>query len=97
MPADTRNSQTHDVPTRRQNTLEVVPYGENRIACHDMLGIRRRVRAMEILFISAMVFWIAVIATVIVLCSYLHNARRQPNGQAEKSAPDMRDEGASHE
>lgn len=42
MPTDTRNPQTHDVPARRQNTLEVVPNGENWIACHDMLGIRRR-------------------------------------------------------
>lgn len=52
---------------------------------------------MEILFISAMVFWTAVITAVIVLCRHLHKARRQPNGQAEEGAPDMRDEGEIHE
>lgn len=52
---------------------------------------------MEILFISVMVFWTTVVAAVIVLCRHLHNARRQPDGHAEESAPDMRDEGASHE
>lgn len=52
---------------------------------------------MEILFISAMVFWTAVTTAVIVLCRHLHNARRQPDGPAEEGAPDMRDEGASHE
>lgn len=36
------NMELHSILTRRQNTLEVVPNGENRIACHDMLGIRRR-------------------------------------------------------
>lgn len=50
-------------------------------------------RAMEILFISAMVFWTAVTTAVIVLCRHLHNARRQPDGQAEEGAPDIRDEG----
>lgn len=52
---------------------------------------------MEILFISAMVFWTAVTTAVIVLCRHLHNTRRQPDGPAEEGAPDMRDEGESHE
>lgn len=39
----------------------------------------------------------AVITAVIVLCRHLHNVRRQPDGQAKEGAPDMRDEGKSHE
>lgn len=52
---------------------------------------------MTALFISAMAFWTAVITAVIVLCRHLHNVRRQPDGQAKEGAPDMRDEGKSHE